>query len=60
MSLRKFIELYSGNRDRNLYPITSDFTVPFAASTQNITPEEAKDAMATVYSADQLRELLLG
>ena len=24
------------------------------------SPEEAKDAMATVYSADQLRELLLG
>lgn len=45
MSLRKFIELYSGNRNRNLYPITSDFTVPFAASTQNITPEEAKDAI---------------
>lgn len=40
---RKFLELYSGNRDRNTYPLVSDFTVPFGPNLQNISPDQARD-----------------
>lgn len=40
---RKFLELYSANRDRHSYPFVSDFTVPFGAPLQNISPDEARD-----------------
>lgn len=40
---RKFLELYSGNRDRNSYPLVSDFTVPFGPNTQNISPDQSRD-----------------
>ena len=39
----KFIELYSGNRNREQYPLASSYEVPFAPTMQNITPERALD-----------------
>jgi hypothetical protein len=42
---RKFLELYSGNRDRHTDPLVADFTVPFGPSFQNISPNQARDAV---------------
>ena len=41
--MSKFIELYSGNRNRELYPLQSYFEVPFAAVLQNGTPPSSQD-----------------
>lgn len=40
---RKFLELYSANRDRRSYPFVSDFTVPFGSPQQNLSPEDTRD-----------------
>lgn len=42
--MSKFIELYSGNRNRELYPLQSYFEVPFAPTLSlSATPERAQD-----------------
>jgi len=41
--MSKYIELYSGNRNRLLYPETASYQVPFSSTLQNINPGESKD-----------------
>jgi hypothetical protein len=43
MSNRRYIELYSGNRNRVNYPLASSFEVPFSATRQNGTPNHSAD-----------------
>jgi hypothetical protein len=43
MSGKKFIELYSGNRNRELYPNPAQFQVPFASVAQPTLGETAED-----------------
>lgn len=48
--MSNFIELYSGNRNRELYPLPSYFESPFAAVQQNV-PTNAQDPViqGTIY-----------
>lgn len=39
----RFIEVYSGNRNRLLYPNQSSFVIPFSSSLQNVYPKEYLD-----------------
>jgi hypothetical protein len=41
--MSKYIELYSGNRNRNLYPEPASYQIPFSSTLQNINPGESKD-----------------
>lgn len=41
--MANYIELYSGNRNRQQYPLISDFVVPFAPTSQNASPNQAQD-----------------
>ena len=41
--MSRFIELYSGNRNRNQYPLASSFEVPFSSTLQNATPDKSLD-----------------
>lgn len=41
--MSKYIELYSGNRNRNLYPLPASYEVPFSATLQNISPNKSQD-----------------
>jgi len=43
MSNRRYIELYSGNRNRNQYPLQSSFEVPFAPTRQCANSLQAFD-----------------
>ena len=43
MSNKRYIELYSGNRDREQYPHPASFEVPFAPTMQNQTGKNARD-----------------
>jgi len=43
MSNRRYIELYSGNRNRELYPEPASFEVPFESTIQNLTGNRARD-----------------
>jgi hypothetical protein len=43
MSSERYLEIYSGNRNRLLYPQQSYFEVPFAASLQNVSSNQYKD-----------------
>lgn len=44
--MSKYIELYSGNRNRNLYPQPASYQVPFSSTLQNITPNKSQDPVA--------------
>lgn len=39
----RFIQIYSGNRNRSMYPLQSSFVVPFSPSLQNMQPKEYLD-----------------
>jgi hypothetical protein len=41
--MARFIELYSGNRNRNQYPLVSSFEVPFSSTLQNASPDKSAD-----------------
>ena len=41
--MSKYIELYSGNRNRNLYPLPASYEVPFSATLQNVSPNKSQD-----------------
>ena len=41
--MSRFIELYSGNRNRNQYPLISSFEVPLSSTLQNATPDKSVD-----------------
>jgi hypothetical protein len=41
--MSRFIELYSGNRNRNQYPLASSFEVPFSSTLQNASPDKSAD-----------------
>ena len=43
MSNRRYIELYSGNRNRQLYPEPASFEIPFESTIQNLTGNRARD-----------------
>jgi hypothetical protein len=43
MSSERFLEIYSGNRNRLLYPIQSYFEIPFAPSLQNVDYKQYQD-----------------
>ena len=43
MSVKRYIQLYSGNRDRQEYPNPAQFTVPYASTHQIRTPLDAED-----------------
>ena len=43
--MSKYIELYSGNRNRNIYPLPASYEVPFAATFHCKTPNQAYDAV---------------
>ena len=45
MSNRRYIELYSGNRNRNQYPLQSSFEVPFAPTRQCTNSQQAFDPL---------------
>lgn len=47
MSNRRYIELYSANRNRNQYPLQSSFEVPFAPTRQLSSGYQAFDALCT-------------
>ena len=47
MSNRRYIELYSGNRNRNQYPVQSSFEVPFAPTRQCANSQQAFDPLFT-------------
>lgn len=47
MSNRRYIELYSGNRNRNQYPLQSSFEVPFAPTRQLSSNFQAFDPLCT-------------
>jgi hypothetical protein len=51
MSNKRYIELYSGNRDRELYPLPASFEVPFAPTMQLSSGKNAKDpvVMGSIY-----------
>ena len=44
--MSKYIELYSGNRNRNIYPSPSSYEVPFAATFHCKTPNQSYDVVA--------------
>lgn len=44
---KRYIELYSGNRNRNQYPLQSSFEVPFAPTRQLSSSYQAFDALCT-------------
>ena len=41
--MSKYIELYSGNRNRNLYPLPASYEVPFSSTLQNVSPNKSQD-----------------
>ena len=41
--MSRFIELYSGNRNRHQYPLASSFEVPFSSTIQNASPDKSTD-----------------
>ncbi len=43
--MSKYIELYSGNRNRNIYPLPASYEVPFAATFHCKTPDQSYDAV---------------
>lgn len=43
MSVANYIELYSANRNRQLWPLASNFEVPFAPTPQNAPPYQSQD-----------------
>jgi len=43
MSSERFLEIYSGNRNRLLYPVQSYFEIPFAPSLQNVNYNQFQD-----------------
>lgn len=43
MSNKRYIELYSGNRNRELYPEPASFEIPFESTLQNLTGNKARD-----------------
>lgn len=47
MSNRRFIEIYSAHRNREQYPIISDFEVPYAAPRVLNSPSDAYDPITT-------------
>jgi hypothetical protein len=47
MSNKRYIELYSGNRNRQEYPYPASFEVPFAPTVQNITGKNALDPIVS-------------
>jgi len=47
MSNRRYIELYSANRNRNQYPLQSSFEVPFAPTRQCANSQQAFDPIFT-------------
>lgn len=47
MSNIRYIELYSGNRNRQLYPEPASFEVPFESTIQNLTGNRARDPVVT-------------
>lgn len=44
---RRYIELYSGSRDRSQYPLPSSYIVPFASTRQILNPTQAADPLTT-------------
>jgi hypothetical protein len=44
--MSKYIELYSGNRNRNIYPLPASYEVPFAATFHCKTPNQSYDVVA--------------
>lgn len=47
MSNRRYIELYSANRNRNQFPLQSSFEVPFAPTRQLSSSYQSFDALCT-------------
>jgi hypothetical protein len=47
MSTKRYIELYSADRNRSLYPNPAEFVVPFTNSGANITSMSAMDPITT-------------
>lgn len=43
MSVANYIELYSANRNRQLWPLASNYEVPFAPTPQNAPPFQSQD-----------------
>jgi hypothetical protein len=43
--MSKYIELYSGNRNRNIYPLPASYEVPFAATFHCKTPNQSYDTV---------------
>ena len=43
--MSKYIELYSGNRNRNIYPLPASYEVPFAATFHCKTPNQSYDSV---------------
>ena len=43
--MSKYIELYSGNRNRNIYPLPASYEVPFASTFHCKTPNQSYDAV---------------
>ena len=43
MSSERYLEIYSGNRNRLLYPHQSYFEIPFAPSLQNVSSKQYQD-----------------
>lgn len=44
---RRYIELYSGSRNRERYPLPSSYVVPFASTRQILNPTQAIDPLST-------------
>jgi hypothetical protein len=44
---RRYIELYSGSRNRTRYPLPSSYVVPFASTRQILHPSQAMDAQCS-------------
>lgn len=44
--MSKYIELYSGNRNRIIYPQPASYEIPFAAVLQNVNPISYQDPVA--------------
>jgi hypothetical protein len=43
--MSKYIELYSGNRNRNIYPLPASYEIPFSATLQNKSPDQSYDVV---------------
>lgn len=44
---RRYIELYSGSRNRSQFPLPSSYEVPFSSTRQILKPTQAYDPLAT-------------